>query len=125
MFSALHTLQKTRQISAMTLERVGDYLDLLRVEVKIRQNDFGVKLVGFAIAGLFALLSTIFLGLAIIVTFWDSDYRTHAAWSVVALYGAVAAVSIGICMKHFQPQSIANTLKQELHQDIATIKGNL
>jgi len=125
MFSASHTLQKSRLISAMTLERVGDYLDLLRVEVKIRQHDLGIKLVGFAVAGLFALLSTIFLGLAIIVTFWDSDYRALAAWFVVVLYGAIAAISIGICMKHFRSQSIANSLKQELHQDIATIKGNL
>ena len=115
-------LQKSRLLSAIALQRVGDYMDLLRIEIKIRENDIAIKLVGFAIAGLFALLVTIFFGLAVIVTFWDSPYRSAAAWFVVLLYAVIAAISIGICLKHVQSQSIAGSLRKELQRDIAVLK---
>ncbi|WP_158590448.1 phage holin family protein [Noviherbaspirillum cavernae] len=118
-------LRKSRLLSALAMDRMTDYMDLLRVEVKIREHDIGVKVVGFAVAGLFALLATIFLGLAVIVTFWDSPYRAAAAWSVVLLYGVIAAICVGICMKHFQSQSIATSLRGELQRDIDIIKENI
>jgi uncharacterized membrane protein YqjE len=122
MFSALH---KSRLITAIARERMSDYMDLLRIEVKIREYDIGVKIVGFAIAGVFALLATIFFGLAVIVTFWDSPYRTLAAWAVVVIYAAVAGVSVAICLKHFQPQSIATSLRNELQRDLDVIKESI
>jgi uncharacterized membrane protein YqjE len=122
MFSALH---KSRQLSVIVLDRVGDYLDLLRVEMKIREQDLAVRVVGYTVAVLFALLATIFFGLAVIVSFWDSDYRALAAWFVVVLYGAIAGISLRICMKHFEPQSLTATLRNEVRRDIDIIKENV
>jgi uncharacterized membrane protein YqjE len=115
-------LQKSRLLSTIVLERVGDYLDLLRIEIKIREHDLQVKLIGFAIAGLFALLVTIFFGLAVIVSFWDSPYRAAAAWFVVAFYAIIAGISVVICLRHVQPQSIASSLRTELQRDIVMLK---
>jgi uncharacterized membrane protein YqjE len=125
MLSALHTLHKSKQLSMIALDRVGDYLDLLRVEMKISEHELLVRLAGYAVAGLFGLLATVFLGLAIIVSFWDSDYRALAAWFVVVLYGGIAAVSLRLCMKHIRPQSMATTLRTELRRDIDVIKESL
>jgi uncharacterized membrane protein YqjE len=125
MLSAIHTLQKSKQLSIIALDRVSDYLDLLKVEVKIREQEFVVRLAGYAIAGVFGLLATIFLGLAIIVSFWDSDYRALAAWFVVVLYGAIAGVSLRLCMKHLHTQSIGDTMRTELRRDIDVIKDSL
>jgi uncharacterized membrane protein YqjE len=126
MLSALHTLQKSKTLSRIALDRVSDYLDLLKVEMKIRENEFVLRLAGYAVAGLFGLLATVFLGLAIIVSFWDSDYRALAAWFVVVLYAGIAGVSLWLCMKHFRPhESIGSTLRTELHRDIEVIKESL
>lgn len=100
-------------------------MDLLRVEVKIREQQLGLRLAGYAVAALFALLATIFFGLAIIISFWDSDYRALAAWFVVLLYGGIAAISLRLCMKQVQPQSLATTLRSELRRDIEAIKESI
>lgn len=122
MFSALH---KSRQLYLITLDRIGDYVDLLRVEMKIREYQLAIRMAGFAVALLFALLATIFLGLAIIVTFWDSSLRTLAAWFVVAMYGVIAAVSLNMCMKHFRSPPLTTNLRSELQRDIDMIKESL
>lgn len=122
MFSAI---RKSKKVSLIALERVSDYLDLLRVEIKIREHEIGLKLLGYTVAVLFGLLATIFLGIAIIVSFWDTAYRPLAAWFVVALYAGIAAMCVRFCMKQFQPQSIATSLRSELRRDIETIKESI
>lgn len=122
MFAAL---QKSRQLYLITLDRIGDYMDLLRVEMKLREQQLAVRIAGFTIAILFSLLATVFLGLAIIVSFWDSDYRTLAAWGVVVLYAAIAGICFNLCLKHFRSPPLTNTLRGELQRDIDVIKGSL
>jgi uncharacterized membrane protein YqjE len=122
MLSALH---KSKQLYIITLERIGDYLDLLRVEMKIREQQLAIRIAGFTVAVLFTLLATIFFGLAIIVSFWSTDYRALAAWFVVVLYGAIAGISYSMCVKHFRSQPLTTTLRSQLQRDIDVIKESI
>lgn len=122
MFAALH---KSRQLYLITLDRIGDYMDLLRVEMKIREHQLAIRIAGFTVAILFSLLATVFFGLAIIVTFWESDQRALAAWGVVLLYAAIAAISFNLCLRHFRSPSLTNTLRGELQRDIDAIKESI
>lgn len=122
MFAALH---KSKQLYMITLDRLGDYMDLLRVEMKIREQQLAMRIAGFAVAGLFALLATVFLGLAIIVSFWSTDYRVLAAWFVVVLYGTIAGISLNMCLKHFRSPPIMTNLRSQLQRDIDVIKENI
>lgn len=122
MFSTLH---KSKQLYLITLDRIGDYMDLLRVEVKIREHQLVLRIAGYAMAAVFALLATVFLGVAIIVSFWASEYRTLAAWFVVLLYGAIAGVSLNLSLKRVRSQPITTTLRSELQRDIDLIKEAL
>lgn len=122
MFAALH---KSKQLYLITLDRIGDYMDLLRVEMKIREHQLALRIAGFTIAILFTLLATVFLGLAIIVSFWSSEYRALAAWFVVLLYGAIAGISFSLCMRHFRSQPLTATLRNELQRDMDVIKESL
>jgi uncharacterized membrane protein YqjE len=119
------TLHNSKQLYHITLDRIGDYMDLLRVELKIREYQIAMRIAGFAVAILFALLASFFLGVAIIVSFWGTEYRTLAAWVVVLLYGAIAAVSLNMCLKHFRSPPLGATLRGELQRDIDVIKENL
>lgn len=126
MFSARHTLHKSRTLSMIALDRVSDYLDLLKVEMKIRENEFFLRLAGYVVAAVFGLLATMFFGLAIIVSFWDSNFRALAAWFVVVLFAAIAGISLWMCVKYFRPhESIRDTLRSELRRDIDVIKESL
>ncbi|GAB3549545.1 hypothetical protein GCM10027343_31510 [Noviherbaspirillum agri] len=122
MFAALH---KSKQLYLITLDRLGDYMDLLRVEMKIREHQIALRIAGFAVAGLFALLATVFLGLAIIVSFWGTEYRALAAWFVVILYGAIAGISLNLCLKHFRSPPITTNLRSQLQRDIDVIKESI
>jgi uncharacterized membrane protein YqjE len=121
----LSTLQKSKQLYAIVLDRVSDYLDLLKVELKIREHQIAMRIAGFAVAALFGLLAIVFFGLAIIVSFWDSDYRPLAAWFVVLLYGGIAAIALNLCLKHFRSPPLANMLRSELNRDLDVIKESL
>ena len=122
MFAALH---KSKQLYMITLDRVGDYMDLLRVEMKIREHNIVLRVAGFAAAGLFALLATVFLGIAIIVSFWGTDYRALAAWFVVLLYGAIAGASLYVGLKQFRSSPITTKLRSQLQRDIDVIKESI
>ena len=122
MLSALH---KSRQLYLITLERIGDYLELLRVEMKIREQQLVIRIAGFMLAALFTLLATVFFGLAIIVSFWGTDYRALAAWFVVVLYGAIAGISFSMCMKHFRSPPLTTLLRGQLQRDIDVIKESI
>lgn len=122
MFAALH---KSKQLYIITLDRIGDYLDLLRVEMKIREQHIALRIAGFTVALLFTLLATVFLGLAIIVSFWDSPHRGLAAWFVVLLYGGIAGVSFWLATKHFQSQPLSSTIRNELQRDLTVIRESL
>ena len=122
MFAAI---QKYIQLYLITLDRISDYMDLVRVELKIREHQLALRIAGFAIAILFALLALVFVGLAIIVSFWGSEYRTLAAWFVVFLYVAIAGISFGLSMKRFRSHPLTATLRNELQRDINVIKESL
>ena len=122
MLSALH---KSKQLYLITLDRVTDYIDLLKVEMKIREYQLAFRMAGFAVALLFGLLATIFLGLAIIISFWDTPARIAAAWAVVILYGGGAAICLYYCIKHFRSPPLGATLRNELQRDINVIKENI
>jgi uncharacterized membrane protein YqjE len=121
----LSTLQKSKQLYVIVLDLISDYLDLLKVELKIREQQLAMRIAGFAVAALFGLLAIVFFGLAVIVSFWDSSYRPLAAWFVVLLYGGIAAIALNLCLKHFRSPPLTNMLRSELNRDLQAIKESL
>ena len=119
------TLQKSKQISVIALDRLGDYIELLRIELKLQGRELGMQLAGYLIAALFAVLVAIFLGVAIILSFWDSPHRALAAWGVVVLYGAIAGAAVSFSLKHAQIGSAFSTLRNELKRDVEMVKESI
>lgn len=122
MFATLH---KSKQLYLIARDRASDYKDLLRVELKIRENQIALRIAGFAAAALFGLLATVFLGIAIIVSFWSTEYRALAAWFVVLLYGAIAGGGIYLALKQASSGSLTSTLRNEFQRDLNVIKESL
>lgn len=121
----LESIQKARQLSLIALERVGDYLALLRIELKLQGRELMVQMVGYLAAALFGLFMLLFLGIAIIVSFWDSDFRALAAWFVVLLYAGGAAAGIALARRHAGKGAGLGTLREELRRDVALVRETL
>jgi len=109
----------------MALDRLGDYLALLRIEMKLQGREIGVQLIGYLSAVLFALFALLFIGIAIIVSFWDSNYRGIAAWSVVALYIGAAGIGVGVARQHAHRTAALTTLREELKRDVDLVRESL
>lgn len=119
------TLQKSKQISVIALDRLGDYMELLRIELKLSGRELAMQAVGYAAAALFGLLAVVFVGIAIILSFWDTEYLAIAAWGVVALYLAAAGIGIWLARRHAGKASAFDTLRTELKRDVDLVKENL
>ncbi len=116
------TIKKARRLAAIALERVDDYLELIRISVEIQGQSLKKRIISFVIVMLFAALSLIFLGLAIIVTCWDTPYRAAAAWGVMACYALIAFVAYMGSQDKTRPASTFDTLRDELRQDVKLMK---
>jgi uncharacterized membrane protein YqjE len=116
------TIEKARHLGVIALERVGDYLELLRISVEIQRQHLKKRIIRFVMVALFAVLSLIFLGLAIIVTCWDTPYRVPAAWGVMAFYALIAFGAYMSSQNQEGPVSALDTLRDEVAQDIKLMK---
>lgn len=119
------TIRKSKEISVIAKDRLGDYFELLRIEMKLQGRELGIMALGGAVGAMFALIAVIFIGFAIIVTFWDTQYRALAAWLVVALYAVIAGVSFAVALKHKPSASALETLRNELRRDVDLVKENI
>ena len=119
------TIRKSKEISVIAKDRLGDYFELLRIEMKLQGRELAMLAIGSIVGAVFALIALILLGFAIIVSFWDSEFRTLVAWLVVALYAVIAGVSFAIGMRHKPSGSALTTLRNELRRDVDLVKENI
>ena len=121
----LEALQKSKQLSFIAMERLGDYLALLRIEMKLQGRELGMQLAGYLLAALSFFFALLFAGIAMIGNFWDSDYRSLAAWIVVVLYLVMAAAGIALVRRHAGRATGMTTLREEIRRDVALVRESL
>ncbi len=121
----LEALQKSKQLSFIAMDRLGDYLALLRIEMKLQGRELGAQLAGYLLAALSFFFVMLFTGIAIIVNFWDSDYRSIAAWIVVVLYLFMTAAGMALARRHTGHASAMTTLREEIRRDVALVRESL
>lgn len=121
----LEVLKKSRQLAVIALDRMGDYFALLRIEMKLQGREIGVQAAGYVAAAMFALFTLLFIGIAIIISFWDSDFRALAAWVVVALYAGGAAGGMALARRHAGREAPLMALREEMRRDIALVRDSL
>ncbi|HEY6044513.1 MAG TPA: phage holin family protein [Nitrosospira sp.] len=116
------TVKKARQLAMIALERVGDYLELLKVSAEIQGQNFIKRVISALVVALFAILSLIFLGAAVIVTCWDTPYRVISAWGVAGFYAVIAFGAYIAAPSRTDSVSAFDTLRSELQQDVKLMK---
>lgn len=121
----LKALQKSKQLSVIAIDRLGDYLALLQIEMKLQGRELGAQLAGYMLAAMCAFFMLLFTGIAIVMTFWDSDYRHIAAWLVVGLYAAAAGAGISLARQHAGRSEGMMTFRDEIKRDVALVRESL
>lgn len=116
------TIKKARQLGVIALERIDDYLELLRISAQIQGQNLRSRIISSVVVALFAALSLIFLGLAIIITCWETSYRVAAAWGVAVAYALIAVGAYVSGQNRVDPVSAFDTVRDELREDIKLMK---
>ena len=116
------SIKKAKQLGALALERVDDYLELLKVSAEIQSQNFIKRVIGAMVVALFAVLTLIFLGAAVIVTCWDTPYRVISAWGVAGFYALIAFGAYIAAPSRTDSASTFDTLRGELQQDVKLMK---
>jgi uncharacterized membrane protein YqjE len=109
----------------IALDRLGDYIELLRIEMKLQGRELVMQLAGYAVAALFAILTAVFAGIAVLASYWDTPQRGLAAWLVVLGYAAIAAGAVYFSRKHVYRGSAFSTLRNELKRDVDLVKESI
>lgn len=116
------TIRKARQVGTIALERLGEYLELLRISAEIQGQSLKKRVIGYAMVALFVVLSFVFLGLAVIITCWETPYRVISAWGVAAFFTLLAFVFYIGTPSRADSVSAFDTVRDELQQDIKLMK---
>lgn len=106
-------------------ERAGDYLHLVTIEAKMQGAILAKQAIGYAVAALFGLLAVVFLGIAVIVSFWETDYRILVAWLVFLAFAAGAGAGIFLARKHASATAAFAHVREEFKRDVDLIKETL
>jgi hypothetical protein len=80
MFSSI---RKARILIPFFYERLGDYAELARADLAQFRNETVRSIAGAVVGAAALLLLLSFIGIAVIVTAWDTPHRILTAWLVV------------------------------------------
>lgn len=103
-------------------ERSGDYARLFLLEMEIQKQLFFNRLICIIIFSLSVFLSIIFLGLAFIVSFWDTPYRILVAWLVFAAFILIMMACAYIYYRNRISRPMFYEIKSELKNDLNLMK---
>lgn len=116
-------LARYKRIAEFAASRVGDYAELCSVELATYRNAL-VSMISAYVAMIFcAIFALGFFSLAILVSFWDSDHRVLAAWSIFAGWLVLAVIAFLIARKSAPDAAPQSILSQQIKLDIDTIRG--
>lgn len=119
MFSSI---RKARILIPFFNQRLADYAELARLDLITFRNEMVASILGAAIGAAALLLLLCFIGVAVIITEWDTPNRIRAAWMIAAAWGLItAACGFGgrFLMKASSPfENIAS----EISLDLSVIK---
>jgi uncharacterized membrane protein YqjE len=118
----INTIEKVKEIGAITLDRVNDYIELIRVELEIAQHELARRTGQAALLAACVFLAAMFIGLAVIVSYWDSAYRVAAAWGVAAVWVLAALVCYARQRAAQRPGPGSGLIRDAVQQDIAFLK---
>jgi hypothetical protein len=120
MFSSI---RKAKILIPFFYERLGDYSKLARMDL-VQFRDETVNSIAGAVIGAAALLLMLsFIGVAAIVTEWDTPHRILTAWLVVLGWGLCAGVCAYLArrlMSHSPPFAHVGSA---ISSDLAAIKS--
>ncbi len=89
-------LARGRRALALGAEMAADRIELAKLEWEDEKERLAMVVVGAFLALVLAILALTFIGTFVIVAFWDTPWRIHAAGVVALLMVAGLVAALGL-----------------------------
>ena len=104
-------------------QRLGDYAQLARFDLTTFREEMINAIVGAAIGAASSLFLLCFLCVAVLVTAWDTPYRTHVAWLICIAWGLLTGACIYLARRLVKGSAPFQNIGLELSRDLSAIKN--
>lgn len=117
-------LRRMRHIAEFVIERSGDYVELVGIELSLYRSALVTTLIG-CVALLFCALGTLgFISVATVVSFWDTEYRQLTAWLVAGAWLLITVIALVIATRNAPKTSPFAELSRQVRLDTAAVRSN-
>jgi hypothetical protein len=120
MFSSI---RKAKILIPFFYERLGDYADLARMDLLQFRNETIHSVAGAVIGAAALLLLLGFIGIAAIVTEWDTPHRILTAWLVVLGWGLCTGACVCLAQRLMSGSAPFAHVASAISTDIAAVTG--
>jgi hypothetical protein len=103
--------------------RLGDYAQLARLDLTTFRDEMINAIVGAAIGAASSLLLLCFLCVAVLVTAWDTPYRTLVAWLIFIAWCLLTAACVYLSRRLMKGSSPFENMGSEIARDLSAIKN--
>jgi uncharacterized membrane protein YqjE len=104
-------------------QRLGDYAQLARLDLTTFRDEMINTIVGAAIGAASSLLLLCFLCVAVLVTAWDTPYRTQVAWLIFIAWCLLTVACIYLARRLMTGSSPFENMASEIARDLSAIKN--
>jgi uncharacterized membrane protein YqjE len=104
-------------------QRLGDYAQLARLDLTTFRDELINAIVGAAIGVASALFLLCFLCVAVLVTAWDTPYRTHVAWLICIAWCLLTGACVYLARRLTKGSSPFENMGSEIARDLSAIKN--
>jgi hypothetical protein len=119
MFSSI---RKAKIVIPFFYERLGDYAELARMDLLQFRNETVHSIAGAVIGGAALLLLLSFIGIAAIVTEWDTPHRVLTAWLVVLGWGLCTGACAYLARRMMGGSPPFGHVSSAISNDVALVK---
>jgi hypothetical protein len=121
----LRIIRNIRYILSFSSERLGDYAELVQLELALFKQGLVRTLLGYIVLAACGMLCLAFLCVALLVTFWDSSARLYTAWGIAVGWCALSLIALWVARSTWDASSTLDEMGDALRADIAAIKKSL
>jgi hypothetical protein len=104
-------------------QRLGDYAQLARLDLSTFRDEMIIAFLGAAIGAASSLLLLCFLCVAVLVTAWDTPYRSHVAWLIFIAWSLLTGACVYLARRLMKGSSPFQNMGSEIARDLSAIKN--
>ncbi len=117
------TIRKAKAVVPFFYERLSDYAQIAQVDLARFRNETVRSIAGAMIGVAAILLLLSFIGLAVIVTAWDTRHRVLTAWLVALGWGVGAAAAVYLARRLIRSSPPFAHVGTAISRDLAAVKN--